>query len=80
MSTSTDVLQEALDRLLGMTSFLLEAHMDEMSCESNHGDDADHEGEAPEVCSYCRAIVNARKFLQAQGVEVHEIVWEGAHS
>lgn len=31
---------------------------------------ADHDGEAPEACSYCRGIVEARTFLAEAGGDV----------
>jgi hypothetical protein len=35
-----------------------------------HAGDADHDGEAPEACSYCRDIAAARELLRAAGRDV----------
>lgn len=47
---------DLLDRLAG---YLDEAHAEEI--EGDHGGDADHDGPAPEACSYCRVAVEARE-------------------
>ena len=58
-----------MDQVLGildtMTANLIEAHMSEL--EDNHGGDAEHTGEAPEACSYCRDINTARGVLEDAG-------------
>jgi hypothetical protein len=58
----------ALDLLEQMTANLIESHQSEF--EDGHGGDADHDGEAPEACSYCRDIVEARMFLAEAGRDV----------
>jgi hypothetical protein len=59
MKTEWEQAHTIIQRL---TDYLLEAHEHEF--EDNHGGDADHPGEAPETCSYCNAIDEARMFLQ----------------
>lgn len=57
--------------LLKMTANLVESHIEELT--NNHGGDADHEGEAPESCSYCRDIRDARELLRLAGEDVTAI-------
>lgn len=57
--------------LMQMTMHLMETHMDEFS--DNHAGDADHGGEAPEDCSYCKTVGEVRAYLKSIGVDVSPI-------
>jgi len=65
--TEGDEPQDPTDAAASMTfdlaTYLLEAHKASGEYESSHGGDADHPGEAPEACSYCRTIASARDIL-----------------
>ncbi len=64
---------EAYDRGNAVTSLIsatqelidcmLESHESELT--SQHGGDADHDGEAPEACSYCEGVDQARMAIAA---------------
>ena len=47
-----------------LMDYLKESHQAEL--ESRHGEDADHEGPAPEACSYCQIIAEAEAALEAR--------------
>jgi hypothetical protein len=49
---------ELLESLKTMLEYLLEAHSSEL--ETCHAGDAELAGEAPEACSYCKGIAEAR--------------------
>ena len=49
---------ELLEALTTLTDYMLESHQSEL--DDMHSGDVDHKGEAPEDCSYCRAIQTAR--------------------
>ena len=49
---------DLLAALRTMVDYMLESHEDELT--SQHAGDADHDGQAPEVCSYCVAVDQAR--------------------
>lgn len=61
-------LTEALEQ---MVANLIEAHASEF--EDGHAGDADHDGEAPEACSYCKDIAEARELLLAAGHDISAI-------
>lgn len=65
-------IMNVYDALLEMTSHLIEAHMDAGEYDG-HGGDADHDGEAPEACSYCESIQKSRELLRGLGVDVSSI-------
>lgn len=65
-------IHEVLDLLETMTANLIESHMSEF--EDNHAGDADHDGEAPEACSYCRDIAVARSLLKSWGHDITALV------
>lgn len=57
--SETPSLVESSQTLL---DYLIEAHESEL--ENAHGGDAESAGEAPEECTYCAAIADARKALE----------------
>lgn len=61
-------LMDMLDR---MTANLIESHLAEF--EDCHGGDVDHTGEAPEDCSYCKDIAEARELLSDAGRDVSHL-------
>lgn len=63
--TRSKELAEALGLVETLGEYLLEAHDSELN--DCHGGDCEHLGEAPECCSYCNAIDNARLLLEAHG-------------
>lgn len=66
--------EEALKIIENLTAYLIEAHMP--AFESCHEGDENHQGEAPESCTYCNAIDTARQFLAAAGVDVSALTPE----
>ena len=73
---SAELLHErhvsALDALDNLTAHLIEQHAEAGEYDGHYGD-ADHEGEAPEVCSYCAHIATARAVLAAAGRNVDHL-------
>jgi hypothetical protein len=67
---------QAFDHIRNLVSYMIEQHMEAGEYETNHQGDADHGGEAPEVCSYCTAIRDARDFLAAKGEDVSALTPE----
>lgn len=53
---------DLLESLESMVSNLLEAHQSEL--DDCHGGDAALSGEAPEACSYCKDIAEARAIIE----------------
>ena len=68
---AVDIKRNMAGMLYAQTSNLIESHMEEL--ESNHCGDADHDGEAPEICSYCFDIQEAREILRAAGLDVEAL-------
>jgi hypothetical protein len=66
------LVTDVYDALLEMTAHLIETHMESGEYDG-HGGDADHDGEAPEACSYCESIQKSRELLRGLGVDVSAI-------
>ena len=52
---------ELLTSLQTLVDYMLESHAEEL--ESCHAGDAELAGEAPEACSYCKAVAEARAVI-----------------
>lgn len=63
---------KALDLLDRMVANLIETHASELA--DCHAGDADLPGEAPEACSYCADIVEARELLAAAGRDTEHLM------
>jgi hypothetical protein len=57
--------------LRDMTANLIETHFEEYT--TKHAGDAKRKGEAPDNCSYCADVVNARSVLKHLGINTKEL-------